>query len=163
MRRIQYRLLGTATAAPNDYIELGTSSEALGELGHMDMLTRFFVNDAPLGRLARPIGWTARAVEWRLKGHAEEPFWRWVSSWARAMRRPSDYGYDDGRLILPELIERVTVVEARDPHARTRCSTCPAVRAAGGTRREPPHPRGTMRGRGRRPRRMPSPASRGAT
>jgi hypothetical protein len=45
MRRIQYRLLGTATAAPNDYIELGTSSEALGEFGYMDMLTRFFVND----------------------------------------------------------------------------------------------------------------------
>lgn len=112
MRRVQYRLLGTATAAPNDYIELGTSSEALGELGHMDMLTRFFVNDnrsvASRGRSAN-----GKAIDWRLKGHAEQPFWRWVSSWARAMRRPSDYGYDDGRLILPDLIERVTVVKAR--------------------------------------------------
>jgi hypothetical protein len=114
MRRIQYRLLGTATAAPNDYIELGTSSEALGELGYMDMLTRFFVNDnrsvASRGRTAN-----GQAIQWRLKGHAPEPFWRWVSSWARAMRRPSDYGYDDGRLTLPELVERVTVVQARTP------------------------------------------------
>src|SRR5215471_642730 len=45
MRKMPYRLLGTATAAPNDYVELGTSSEALGYLGHVDMLTRFFVND----------------------------------------------------------------------------------------------------------------------
>jgi hypothetical protein len=114
MRRIQYRLLGTATAAPNDYIELGTSSEALGALGHMDMLTRFFVNDArsvaSRGRSAN-----GQTIDWRLKGHAEEPFWRWVSSWARAMRRPSDYGYDDGPFILPDLHERTTVVTARTP------------------------------------------------
>jgi len=45
MRRMPYRSLWTATAAPNDYIELGTSSEALGNLGHMDMLNRFFKND----------------------------------------------------------------------------------------------------------------------
>jgi hypothetical protein len=113
MRRIQYRLLGTATAAPNDYIELGTSSEALGALGYMDMLTRFFVNDnRSVSSRGRSVN--GKAVDWRLKGHAGEPFWRWVSSWARAMRRPSDFGYDDGRLVLPELIERVTVVEARE-------------------------------------------------
>jgi hypothetical protein len=41
MRKMPYRLLCTATAAPNDYFELGTSSEALGQLGHMDMLMRF--------------------------------------------------------------------------------------------------------------------------
>ena len=45
MRKMKYRLLATATAAPNDYIELGTSSEALGYLGHMDMLMRYFKND----------------------------------------------------------------------------------------------------------------------
>ena len=45
MKKLKYRLLCTATAAPNDYIELGTSSEALGELGYVDMLTRFFKND----------------------------------------------------------------------------------------------------------------------
>lgn len=112
MRRVQYRLLGTATAAPNDYIELGTSSEALGHLGHVDMLTRFFVND---NRSVSSRGRTSggKAIDWRLKGHAEQPFWRWVSTWARAMRRPSDFGYDDGPLVLPELIERVHVVEPR--------------------------------------------------
>lgn len=112
MRRIQYRLLGTATAAPNDYIELGTSSEALGSLGYMDMLTRFFVND---NRSVSSRGRTAggKSIDWRLKGHAEEPFWKWVSSWARAIRRPSDFGFSDNGYQLPELVENVTVVEPR--------------------------------------------------
>lgn len=111
MRTQRYRLLGTATAAPNDYIELGTSSEALGSLGYMDMLTRFFTNkNRSVASRGRAAG--GKAVEWRLKGHAEEPFWRWVSSWARAIRKPSDYGYSDDQFQLPELIERVTEVEA---------------------------------------------------
>lgn len=98
LRLHQYRLLATATAAPNDYIELGTSSEALGELGHMDMLTRFFINkDRSVSSRGRTSG--GGSVEWRLKGHAEGPFWRWVVSWARATRRPSDLGYDDGAFI----------------------------------------------------------------
>ncbi len=114
MRRIQFRLLGTATAAPNDYIELGTSSEALGYLGYMDMLARFFVNDTrSVSSRGRDMG--GKALEWRLKGHAEKPFWRWVSSWARAIRRPSDYGYSDDRHHLPELIVRETKVEAHRP------------------------------------------------
>ena len=118
MRRIQYRLLGTATAAPNDYIELGTSSEALGELGYMDMLTRFFVNDnRSVSSRGRSNG--GKAVDWRLKGHAHEPFWRWVSTWARASRKPSDYGFSDAAHVLPELIERVTVVEAREARIDT--------------------------------------------
>lgn len=118
MRLVPYRLLGTATAAPNDYIELGTSSEALGALGHIDMLTRFFVNDnrsvSSRGRSAN-----GKAVDWRLKGHAHAPFWRWVSTWARAIRKPSDYGYSDARFHLPELQEIVTVVEARTSRADT--------------------------------------------
>jgi len=114
MRRIQYRLLGTATAAPNDYIELGTSSEALGELGHMDMLTRFFVNDnRSVSSRGRSLN--GKALDWRLKGHAEEPFWRWVSAWARAMRKPSDYGYGDSHMIPPEKVEHITIVESRNP------------------------------------------------
>ncbi|MFK5282980.1 hypothetical protein ACI3PL_25770, partial [Lacticaseibacillus paracasei] len=85
------RLLQTATAAPNDYIELGTSSEALGYMGHMDMLNRFFKNDLNNSATGRMRG---EVIKWRLKGHAETPFWRWVCSWARAMRRPSDLGFD---------------------------------------------------------------------
>jgi hypothetical protein len=109
MRKVQYRLLQTATAAPNDYIELGTSSEALGYMGHMDMLNRFFKNDLNNSAQGRMRG---EVIKWRLKGHAETPFWRWVCSWARAMRRPSDLGFDDRAFQLPALREVEHLVEA---------------------------------------------------
>lgn len=102
MRKVQYRLLQTATAAPNDFIELGTSSEALGYMGHMDMLNKFFKNDLNNSATGRMRG---EVIKWRLKGHAELPFWRWVCSWARAIRRPSDLGFDDSAFVLPELLE----------------------------------------------------------
>jgi len=108
MRKVQYRLLETATAAPNDYIELGTSSEALGYLGGMDMLNKFFKNDLNNSALRRHYG---EAPKWRFKGHAELPFWRWVCSWARAMRKPSDLGFDDGRLTLPPMTENFHLVD----------------------------------------------------
>lgn len=112
MRKHAYRLLASATAAPNDYIELGTSSEALGYLGHMDMLNRFFKNDLNNSAQGRMRG---EVIKWRLKGHAELPFWRWVCSWARAVRRPSDLGFDDARFVLPPLIEREHLVDHTDP------------------------------------------------
>lgn len=102
MRQVEYRLLQTATAAPNDYIELGTSSEALGYLGHIDMLNRFFKNDLNNSAQGRMRG---EVIKWRLKGHAEIPFWRWVCSWAIAIRRPSDLGFNDDRFVLPPLNE----------------------------------------------------------
>jgi hypothetical protein len=110
LRKLPYRLLCTATAAPNDYIELGTSSEALGYLGHMDMLARFFTHDN-----RTPHGHRTRGQQWRFKGHAEEPFWRWVASWARALRRPSDVGHDDLGFNLPPLRHRQHVIDARHP------------------------------------------------
>ncbi len=117
MRKMPYRLLCTATAAPNDYIELGTSSEALGYLGHMDMLNRFFKNDQGNVIKGQRYRWshggTFGNVKWRFKGHAEEPFWRWVASWARAMRRPSDLGFDDARFALPPLEHRQHIIDAR--------------------------------------------------
>ena len=115
MREMPYRLLGTATAAPNDYLELGTSSEALGELGYMDMLSRFFVNDARTSThrlMASQRGGNELGGAYRFKGHAEQPFWRWVSSWARAIRKPSDYGYSDDGFHLPPLHEVLHVVES---------------------------------------------------
>ena len=99
MRRVQFRGLYTATPSPNDYIELGTSSEALGHLGHMDMLGTFFKNDE--GNLHPAFIGT----KWRFKAHAERDFWRWVASWARAVRKPSDLGFDDRHWVLPDLIE----------------------------------------------------------
>jgi hypothetical protein len=118
MRKMEYRLLCTATAAPNDYIELGTSSEALGYLGHMDMLNRFFRNDNNTSDTRGH--WKGHAAprsfagqQWRFKGHAEDAFWRWVASWARAMRKPSDLGFDDSGFHLPPLEHRQHIVEAR--------------------------------------------------
>jgi hypothetical protein len=118
MRKMRYRLLCTATAAPNDYTELGTSSEALGYLGLMDMLNRFFKNDqnnsAIRGGRNRWAGADQfGAPRWRFKGHAEDAFWRWVSSWARAMRRPADLGFDDDGFRLPPLEHRMHMIEAR--------------------------------------------------
>lgn len=115
MRTLPYRLLCTATAAPNDYTELGTSSEALGHLGHMDMLARFFTNKE---RTSKSVGgrWRPRAGDqWRLKGHAEQAFWRWITSWARAVRRPSDLGFDDTGFVLPPLVQTEHVIEAVRP------------------------------------------------
>jgi len=109
MRKVEYRLLETATAAPNDYVELGTSSEALGYLGHMDMLNRFFKNDLNNSATGRMRG---EVIKWRLKGHAEVPFWQWVCSWMHAIRKPSDMGFQDRAFILPELIERETLIKA---------------------------------------------------
>lgn len=106
LRKMPYRLLCTATAAPNDYTELGTSSEALGYLGYTDMLTRFFTND-------QKAAFWGRGREYRFKGHAEEPFWRWVASWARALRRPSDIGFEDAGFALPALEYRQHLVVAR--------------------------------------------------
>ena len=111
-RKLKYRLLATATAAPNDFTELGTSSEALGYLGHMDMLNRFFKNDLNNSATGRMRG---EVIKWRLKGHAELPFWRWVCSWARAIRRPSDLGFADDRFVLPPLIEREHVIAINKP------------------------------------------------
>lgn len=118
MIKTPYRLLCTATAAPNDYIELGTSSEALGDLGYMDMLARFFKNaqNSLHPSVYRHRGLDFHAAEstakFRFRGHAEQDFWRWVCSWARAMRKPSDLGYNDDSFILPKLTERTHVVKS---------------------------------------------------
>jgi len=108
LKKIPYRLLATATAAPNDYIELGTSSEALGYLGSDDMLAKFFVNDQNNTAHKRMYG---VAQKMRFRGHAETPFWRWVCSWARAIRKPSDYGFADNDFILPELKQNYIYVD----------------------------------------------------
>jgi len=120
MKKIPYRLLCTATAAPNDFIELGTSSEALGQMGRMDMLGMFFKNDT---NSLHPVWWGGR---WRFKQHAEQHFWRWVTSWARAVRRPSDLGFDDDDFVLPKLQIRETVVVNTRPF-RGQLIRLPAV------------------------------------
>ncbi len=108
-RKVPFRLLCTATAAPNDYIELGTSSEALGYLGFIDMLNRFFKNDNNNSGMRRMYG---EMPKWRFRGHSELPFWRWVCSWARALRKPSDLGFSDDGFALPPLHENEYLVSA---------------------------------------------------
>ena len=109
MRKLPYRLLCTATAAPNDYIELGTSSEALGDLGFMDMLSRFFKKaETTMSRSEE-----FRSGVYRFRGHAQNDFWRWVCSWARAIRKPSDIGFPDDDYQLPELQTVEHVISAR--------------------------------------------------
>jgi len=109
MRELPYRLLCTATPSPNDFIELGTSSEALGNLGFHDMLTRFFDK--------KQRTWTRKeetaSGTYSLRGHARRDFWRWICSWAKAARRPSDLGFDDDGFILPDLRMNEHVVKAR--------------------------------------------------
>lgn len=86
-----FRLACTATPAPNDYMELGNHSEFLGIMTMPEMLAMYFVHDS------------SDTQKWRLKGHAEGDFWKWLASWAVTVRRPSDLGYEDGEFILPPL------------------------------------------------------------
>lgn len=109
MRKTKYRYLSTATPSPNDYIELGTSSEALGYMGYTDMLTKFFKNNN------NSIDIRHAGCEWYLKPHAEKDFWRWVRGWSISMRKPSDLGFSDKNHILPDLIEKETVVKNINP------------------------------------------------
>jgi len=94
-----YKLACTATPAPNDYMELGNHAEFLGVMTRSEMLAMFFVHDG---------GDTSK---WRIKGHAEQRFWEWVSSWAVVIRKPSDLGYENDGFSLPKLnINQVTVI-----------------------------------------------------
>lgn len=122
MRRMKYRLLCTATAAPNDYIELGTSSEALGDLGYIDMLKTFFkANDDSYAQGgsngARRFSKNPLGGKFRFRGHAEMDFWRWVCSWARAIRKPSDLGSNDEGFNLPPISFKQHTVSAHAKNA----------------------------------------------
>ena len=98
-----FRLACTATPAPNDFMELGNHAEFLGSMRRTEMLSMFFVHDG------------GETQKWRLKGHAENEFWKWLCNWAVMIRKPSDLGYDDGAFILPELrIHQITVETAAE-------------------------------------------------
>lgn len=88
---IPFRLAATATPAPNDFMELGNHAEFLGVMSYTDMLATFFVHDG------------GSTQNWRLKGHAENEFWKWMASWAVMLRKPSDLGYPNEGYDLPPL------------------------------------------------------------
>jgi hypothetical protein len=108
LKKVKYRFLFTATPSPNDFIELGTSSEALGYMGYMDMMQKFFANNE---NNIRP---QEIATKWYLKPHAEDAFFEWVSSWSISMRKPSDLGFDDSKHILPNLITNYHAVKNKN-------------------------------------------------
>lgn len=101
-----YRLAGTATPAPNDHTELGNHAEFLGIKTRVEMLAEYFVHDGET------------TMEWRLKGHARDIFWRWVASWGAVIQRPSDLGYSDDGYSLPPLhmVDHVIPVDIADAH-----------------------------------------------
>ncbi len=99
----EYRLACTATPAPNDHMELGNHAEFLGVMTYSQMLATFFVHDG---------GDTSK---WRLKGHAVDAFWRWVSSWAMMIGKPSDIGFSDDGFELPPIHRHQITVESDTP------------------------------------------------
>ena len=99
IKKVPYRFLATATPSPNDFIELGNSSEALGYMGYMDMLGKFFKsNQGSVDSNNRNIG-----EKFYLKPHAERDFFAWVNQWSIMVKKPSDLGYSDAGYDLPAL------------------------------------------------------------
>lgn len=107
--KLPYRLLCTATPSPNDFIELGTNSEALGVMTQSDMLGYFFRENE--NRRHTVFTDEKHQLAWVFKPHSEQPFWRWVASWSRALQKPSDLGFDDDRFVLPPLNVHHQVVD----------------------------------------------------
>lgn len=97
-RETPYRLACTATPAPNDIAEIGNHAEFLGIMTNAEMLSAFFVHGSSDEKGGKD--------GWRLKGHAEDAFFRWLASWGMAVRRPSDIGYGDEGYDLPPLTIR---------------------------------------------------------
>jgi superfamily II DNA or RNA helicase len=107
VKKIPYRFLSTATPSPNDFIELGTSSEALGYMGYMDMLGKFFKNNnSSVAKQTRNIG-----EKYYLKPHAERDFFAWVNQWSIMVKMPSDLGFSNDRYNLPELNINKHIIE----------------------------------------------------
>ena len=110
VKKIPYRFLSTATPSPNDFIELGTSSEALGYMGYMDMLGKFFKNNQnSVDSNNRNIG-----EKFYLKPHAEKDFFAWVNQWSIMAKMPSDLGFSNERYNLPELLINRHIVENQE-------------------------------------------------
>jgi len=106
---IKYKLCCTATPAPNDFIELGNHTHFLGVCTRQEMLAMFFINankEHTLivdDKIFTKKGSNKGGQEWRLKHHAENDFFNWMSRWSITMMKPSDLGYDNGGFMLPPL------------------------------------------------------------
>lgn len=98
--KTRFKLACTATPAPNDYMELGNHSEFLGVMSRTEMLSTFFVHDM------------METAKWRLKGHAEDKYWEWISNWAVVLKSPKDLGYSDESFKLPTLSIKTSLVDS---------------------------------------------------
>ena len=90
-KNTDFKLACTATPSPNDLMELGNHSEFLNVLSYHEMLAMYFNHDG------------GETSKWKLKGHAEDKFWEFVSRWAIMINKPSDIGYKDDGYCLPNL------------------------------------------------------------
>jgi hypothetical protein len=93
-----FRLCASATPAPNDFTELGNHSQFLGVKSHAEMLAEYFVHDG------------GSTQDWRLKGHGQRAFWRWVASWGAVVNSPEDLGFDGSAYKLPPLNQHLHLV-----------------------------------------------------
>lgn len=96
-----YKLSCSATPSPNDYTEIGTQAEFLNVCEKREMLSLFFINDASSG------------IGWRLKGHSEEEFYKWISNWAILLKNPSNLGFDGDKFILPKLNMQNVILKSK--------------------------------------------------
>jgi DNA modification methylase len=96
-----YKLACTATPSPNDHMELGQHSEFLGGMSYLEMLAMFFVHDG------------GETSKWRLRKHAQDNFWKYVSGWSMAIDTPASLGFNSDGYNLPEIeyIEHIIKVE----------------------------------------------------
>ena len=115
-----YRLCCTATPAPNDYTELGNHAEFLGVCTTAEMLSTYFINANKTSETVTDSGLVLRkkhsnknGTQWRMRYHAQKDYFRWLSSWAMAIRKPSDLSYSDKGFVLPPLNIVPVVVDAK--------------------------------------------------
>ncbi len=109
-RNTEYKLACTATPSPNAVIELTNHCEFIGAMSGPEMLSTFFVHD------------TDGIGQWRLKGHSEEAFWQWMSTWSIMMSNPADLGYDGSKFNLPPLNTNEIVVDKTGYKIKTSLS-----------------------------------------
>lgn len=127
---IPYKLCCTATPAPNDYVELGNHAEFLGVLSAKEMLATFFVHDGSMKATNVKNHGSKPIAEWRLKGHADQEFWAWLSTWSVMLRHPRELGYEDAGYDLPPLHKHQITVPSDLPLANTLMERRRAARAS---------------------------------
>jgi len=143
-QKVPYRLACTATPAPNDQIELGNHAEFLGICKQTEMLAEFFIHANLVvekhygnGFVIKEKQSNKKGTEWRLKNYAKQDFYRWLSSWAMSMKKPSDLGFNDDMFILPPLnIKPVFVPVDYTPEGMLFFGSLKGIQERGKVRRE---------------------------